>query len=329
MFELSKPLHNGRINVKNRLVMPPMATAKANPDGTVSRALLDYYNEKSRGGHIGLIIVEHSFVSIRGKSSECQLSCSSDGDVAGLRELADVIRHNGSKAVLQINHAGSAGRREVTGMDPIGPSDAPNPRNDAVPSVMDEGAIRQTVREFADAARRAKEAGFDGVEIHSAHGYLLNQFYSPLTNKRTDLYGGDSLRRIRIHREVLGAAREAVGRDFPIFMRLGASDYVEGGSTLEDAFIAAQELEKAGLDLLDISGGFCGYTIDGLNGQGFFAPVTQALKQAVSIPVLLTGGVTEADAADRLLAEGKADLIGVGRAIYEDSDWAVRAMTRG
>ena len=183
---------------------------------------------------------------------------------------------------------------------------------------------------FKEAARRVKEAGFDGVEIHSAHGYLLNQFFSPLSNKRTDEYGKDIMGRIKIHLEVIKAVREAVGKDFPVLLRLGASDYMEGGSTIEHSKIAAVEFEKAGVDILDISGGFCGFMIPAASeqeqDQGYFSSLTSAIKEVVSMPVILTGGITETSAAERLLSQGKADLIGIGRAIYKDSQWAKKAV---
>jgi 2,4-dienoyl-CoA reductase-like NADH-dependent reductase (Old Yellow Enzyme family) len=149
-----------------------------------------------------------------------------------------------------------------------------------------------------------------------------------LTNKRTDEYCGDIYNRIRIHLQVIDAVRSAVGKDFPILVRLGASDFTEGGTTIEDSKVAAREFEKAGVDILDISGGFVGYAPPGLLGQGYFAPLSGAIKSVVSIPVILTGGITEIEAAERLLAEKKADLIGVGRAILENSKWAQRAIEK-
>jgi 2,4-dienoyl-CoA reductase-like NADH-dependent reductase (Old Yellow Enzyme family) len=326
MTYLDQPLVYGRVNLKNRLVMPPMATAKAGPDGSVSKEMINYYYEKAHGGYISLIIIEHSYISVEGKASERQLSIGTDSDSRGLRKLSDIIHQCGSKTVMQINHAGSAAGIAITGVYPKSPSEVANPRNGILPREMTIKEIDEIVLQFRDAAVRVRKAGFDGVEIHSAHGYLLNQFFSPLTNKRNDEYGGDVTGRIRIHLEIIKAIREAVGNDFLILLRLGASDYTPGGSTLEDSMIAAPEFEKAGVDLLDISGGFCGYTDHGLSGQGFFAPLTQALKQVVSIPVLLTGGITDAAAAELLLSEGKTDLIGVGRAIYYDSKWAEKAM---
>ncbi len=328
MSYVRKPLQAGSLVLANRLVMPPMATAKANADGSVSQAVLDYYAEKTEGGYLSLVIIEHSFIHLAGKASERQLSIADDNAIPGYKKLADIIHRNGAKAIVQINHAGSAADHEVTGKAPVGPSAIANPRKGRIiPHELTAQEIRGLVADFQQAARRVKEAGFDGVEIHSAHGYLLNQFFSPLTNQRKDEYGGTVPKRIRIHLEVIAAVREVVGMDYPVLLRLGASDFTDGGSTIEDSIAAVQEFEKAGVDILDISGGFCGYTIpDGSNEQGYFSPLTAAIKKVVSIPVILTGGITQAQAAEELLTEGKADLIGVGRAVLKDSHWAQQAV---
>ena len=187
--------------------------------------------------------------------------------------------------------------------------------------------IQTVVEAFAQGARRAKEAGFDGVELHAAHGYLLNQFYSPLTNQRSDAYMGATLAgRLRFLLEAVEAVRETVGQGFLLAVRLGAGDDLPGGTTLEDSVRACQLLEQAGVDLLDISGGFCGPYRSGSKEQGYFSDWSQAIKQVVSAPVLVTGGITQPEAACRLLEEGKADLIGVGRALLKDSLWAKKAM---
>ncbi len=326
MTYLLKHLENCKLNLNNRLVMPPMATSKSEQDGKVSKDILDYYDEKSQGGYISLIIIEHSFITAQGKASERQLSVADDNMVEELTKLASIIHKNGSKAVMQMNHAGSAASKSVTGLDPVGPSSIANPCTSNVPKELTKEEIKDIILEFKDAARRVKEAGFDGVEIHSAHGYLLNQFFSPLTNKRNDEYGGDLFGRIKIHLDIIKVVRDVVGDDFPILLRLGASDNMEGGITIEDSKIAAVAFEKAGVDLLDISGGFCRYIVPGNTSQGYFSPLTQAIKEVVSIPVLLTGGITEVLAAEKLLSSGKADLIGVARAIYKDSKWAEKAI---
>lgn len=328
MSYLHKPLETGQLILKNRLVMPPMATSTSDIDGLVSKELLDYYDEKSQGGYISLIIIEHSFIAPEGKAHQAQLSISSDKDIEGLKKLSDIIHKNGSKTVMQINHAGSAANQDITGYQAVGPSAIVNPRQGVRPKELTKAEIKNIIDEFAAAALRVKKAGFDGVEIHSAHGYLLNQFFSPLTNHRSDEYGGDVLGRITIHLEIIKAIRNSVGDDFPILLRLGASDYMKGGSTIKDSEIAAVEFEKAGISILDISGGFCGFIVKGLSGEGYFSPLTEAIKKVVSIPVILTGGITDVIAAEKLLAEHKADLIGVGRAIYKDSKWAENAIKK-
>lgn len=323
MVKLLQPLQAGPLTLDNRLVMPPMATSKAEADGQVSQAILDYYDEKSAGGYLALIIIEHSYIQPEGKASLNQLSVADDRMIEGLVKLAQVIHQNGSKTMMQLNHAGSATTQEITGFTPIAPSAIFNPRKgEALPREFTHEEISDLIQAFKKAARRAQSAGFDGVEIHSAHGYLLNQFLSPLTNKRTDEYGGTLINRIRLHLQVIEAVRSEVGPDYPVFLRLGASDFMEGGTTLEDSQIAAREFEKAGVNGLDISGGFCGFALPGINTQGYFFELSEGIKKVVSIPVILTGGITEIEAAEQLLNDGKADLIGVGRALMRNSKWA-------
>lgn len=325
MAYLLNPLRSDLLSLPNRLVMPPMATAKSESDGKVSPAMLEFYREKSDGGQLGLVIVEHSFVHQTGKASANQLSVADDSVIAGLKQLADVLHGNSVKAVMQINHAGSAASAEITGTHPVGPSAIANPRKGGVPQELNQQGIDDIVMAFQNAASRVKAAGFDGVEIHSAHGYLLNQFFSPITNLRTDAYGGSVEKRIKIHLQVIEAVRQAVGPDYPILLRLGAADFVESGSTIQDSQIAAREFEKAGVNILDISGGFSGYINPDNTQPGYFSSLSAAVKEVVSIPVILTGGISTAQAAEALLAAGKADLIGVGRAILQDSQWVKKA----
>ena len=327
MNHLLEPLSHGKLPLKNRLVMPPMATAKANPDGSMTGDLLAYYDEKSRGGAIGLVVTEHCYITRQGMNRIGQPSIADDTTVGGWRELTAIIHRNGSRAAMQINHSGGACSAAATGLEVVAASNVPSPTGlGETPRALTRDEIDTIVGQFAAAARRVKDAGFDGVEIHAAHGYLLNQFFSPLTNKRTDEYGGGVLGRIRIHLEVIAAVREAVGEEFPILLRLGARDYVEGGTRIEDSTTAVVEFERAGVDILDITGGLSGFMRPGHDEPGYFAELSEAIKGVVSIPVILTGGVTEPQQAEQLLADGKADLIGVGRAILKDSEWAQRAV---
>lgn len=248
-----------------------------------------------------------------------------------MRRLADAIHNNGVKAVAQISHAGGAANPQDTGMEPVSASAVQSPRAKAgapLPRAMTVGEIQAVVEAFAQAACRAQEAGFDGVELHAAHGYLLNQFYSPLTNHRTDAYTGATLAgRLRFLLEAVEAVRAAVGQELLLAVRLGAGDDMPGGTTVEDSVRACQLLEQAGVDLLDISGGFCGPYRGGSKEQGYFSDWSQTVKAAVSVPVLVTGGITQPEAARRLLEAGKADLVGVGRALLKDSLWAKRAVS--
>ncbi len=330
MKYVNEPIEINHLKIKNRLVMPPMATS-ASEDGSVTQKLLDYYSEKSAGGYIGLIITEHSYINQQGIANPGQVSISKDSDIEGLKELVNVIHKNGSKVIAQINHAGSSASQKVTGMPIVSASAIVNEgatgRNGELPKAMTIEQIKKVVNDFALAAKRAKEAGFDGVEIHSAHGYLLNQFYSPLTNKRDDAYTGATIEgRLKIHQEVIQAVREMVGTEFLVALRLGGCDYWDGGSTIEDSVEAAVLLEKCGIDLLDISGGLNGYVVPGYKEPGYFSEMTEQIKKKIAIPVILTGGVTQIADAEQLLENGKADLIGVGRAIFKDSTWAERNM---
>lgn len=330
---IHSPIKIGKLELKNRLVMPPMATERSNPDGTVSDALLEYYRPYAEG-YIGLIIVEHSFVHLQGRASAGQLSVSRDSDIEGLSRLAEVLKANGTKAFMQINHAGGAAREVFSEEGIVAPSGIPNPRisnaQGVVPKELDRDGIKRLAILFADAAERAKKAGFDGVEVHMAHGYLLNQFYSAITNKREDEYGGSLENRMRAPLEVLRAVRERVG-DFTVVTRLGGCDYapesgyLECGNTEEDAARASKMLEEAGSQLIDLTGGMSGYNRPE-KGPGWFRDMSRAVKNAVSVPVAVTGGITEIGQAERLLEEGAADLVGVGRAMLKDSGWAKKNM---
>ena len=324
---LKTPILVGQLPIHNRLVLPPMASAHC-PDGKVTDALVDYYEDICRGGHIGLVITEHAYIHPQGRASATQMSVASDDCIPGLTRLVDTIHRCGSKVICQINHAGSATNPNITGgLEAVAPSAVGHPtRGGEAPREMTTEEVAQLPELFAAAARRAKAAGYDGVEIHSAHSYLLNQFYSPLTNKRTDAYGGSLEQRIRVHLEVIAAVRAAVGEEYPIALRLGGCDYMEGGNTVADAAAACKAFAEAGVNLLDISGGMSGFSL-GERGPGWFEDQSRAVKAVTDVPVILTGGVGTKAQADALLQDGAADMIGVGRAILQDHRWAEKEMT--
>lgn len=264
-----------------------------------------------------------------GRASKNQLSVSKDEDIEGLRKLADVIHRNGSKALMQINHAGAAAKKGIAdAVVAISPAGHANPNGalggceliDSDP--MSVNQILEIIEAYIAAALRAKAAGFDGVEIHSAHGYLLNQFYSPLTNRRRDKYSGNSIDgRIKLHTQIIKGVRAATSPDFIVGLRLGGCDYMPGGSTIDDAAIAAPKLMVAGLDFIDLSGGMCFYLRKGHDYPGYFGDLSEAVKDEVEIPVITTGGVKTMEEAQKLLTTGKGDMIGIGRALLQDASW--------
>lgn len=320
MSYLKKELFIKGLRLDNRLVMPPMASAFSD-GGRVGQGLLDYYDEKSRGGHIGLVIVEHAYVSPDGMANRTQLSAASDLDLPGLSRLAETIHKNGSAAFMQLNHCGAAARPGLPGFVPFTVSPETLPGRPLGPK-----DIERLADCFALSVLRAKKAGFDGAELHSAHGYLLDQFYSPLINRRDDAWGGSLEARLKLHLGILSRARELVGDDFILGVRLGACDYRPGGTSLEDSMTAALLLQERGADLIDVSGGLCGFRVPGHSEPGFFAELSAGIKSVVNIPVILTGGITKPQEAEELLRREKADLIGVGRAILRDSLWPAKAM---
>lgn len=237
---LHQPISLGSLTLKNRLVLPPMATEKSDK-GQVTQALVDYYGDMAQSGP-ALIIQEHCFVAPEGRASVHQIAFDERADLDGLKRITAAVHQHHVPILAQLSHAGSAAHKTLTGQEPLGPSAVLNPARTAsaygqpeLPRPMGEKDLVRVRDAFAAAALRAREAGYDGVEIHAAHGYLLNQFYSPLTNKRTDAYTGSTLEgRTRYLREVIQAVRAAVPADFAVTLRLGGGDYMEGGSRPEE-----------------------------------------------------------------------------------------------
>ena len=304
---LSSPLKIKDITLPNRIVMPPMAR-ELSDEGEVSDELIDYYHKRAEG--TGLIIVEHEYVSPDGIASPNQLSMADDSVIESFKELTDSIHSQDSFAIAQINHAG---------FESISPK-----RSNL--NIMSIDEIEHIKESFVNAAVRTQRAGFDGVEIHAAHGYLLSQFYSPYTNKRTDKYGGDLVNRTRLHNEIIREVRENVGEEYIIAIRFGAYDYLEEGSKLEDIPVAVKSFVESGADIIDISGGLCRYANPNSKEPGYFKELSKIAKDSVDVPVILTGGVKKAKDAENLLNEGYCDLIGIGRALLMDAEWSKKAL---
>lgn len=304
---ITEPLKIRNITLQNRIVMPPMDRSSSR-DGSVSDDLINHYRERAES--TGLIIIEHEYVSPEGRAHPKQLSMAGDEVIEGYRKLADAIHLEGSYAIAQISHAGFEAKVE-------------NPLNVNAMTLDDIAHVRES---FIKAALRTEKAGFDGVEIHCAHGYLLNQFYSPYTNKRTDDYGGSLLNRSRLTNEIIRGMREALGEEYIIAVRFGAYDYLDGGSRLEDIGEAVMSFENSGVDLLDISGGLCRFKNPLSKEPGWFKELSKIARDASNCPVILTGGVKKIADAESLLEGGYADLIGIGRAMLMDAKWSRKAL---
>ena len=315
--------------MRNRIIVPPMATAKADDQGLVTDALVDHYRLLAWGG-AAMVIVEHAYVVAAGRLRQRQLSVCDDACIPGLEQVAREIRDAGALAVLQLNHAGSRAPLAVTGVTSRGASGIPVPGDFEAPLPMSTLEIEDISRLFGEAAARAAAAGFHGVEVHGAHGYLLNEFASPYTNRRSDQYGGDAEGRLRLPCEVLSAVRAVLGGDAPLLYRFGCDDGLDTtlGQGLTSALAAqmAPSLAACGVDLLDCSGGLCGSRPPGPTTQGYFIPAAALIRKAVTVPVAGVGGITEPAYAERVVREGLVDAVCVGRAHLADPGWAGRAL---
>jgi len=318
LASLLDPLEVKGLKLKNRIVMPPMHTGLATSKGAVTSGLIEHYVKRSKA--LGLVIIEHSYVSLDGKLSEKQLGIYDDKLVLGLKKLSKSVHAIGSPVVIQISHAGSTASMEITGMQPVAPSSSESAEE------LQVEEIKVLVEAFTMAAERAIRAGFDGVEIHGAHGFLLNQFFSPLTNRRRDGYGGSLENRLKFPLEVVERVKEKVGRRLLLY-RLGSDDLDPAGTRIEDSQKLAAKLEEAGVDIIDVSGGLCGSRPEQLQGiQGYFIPQAQQIRKVVDIPVIGVGGITEPQYADKLIRDGRVDLVAVGRGLLKDPDWAMKAI---
>ena len=330
---LFSPAKIGGLELKNRIMKAPQSSGMSNMDGTVSERLVRYYRKQAAGG-AAMIIVEYAYVDdIGAKSAHCHLGISSNEHIPGLAWLAENIEEQGAIPAIQIEHCG---RQKFLGTQPIcAPSAIPWPKLwdqygvQAVPHVLTVEEIQDIVSAFGDSALRAKQAGFKLVEIHGAHGYLLTNFFSPTTNHRTDLYGGSLENRMRIYIEIVRDVRKKVGPDFPVTIRLSGTDYEPDGFPIEDTIQLAKTLEKEGIDGFHISGGDHHTMIHQVSPMA--VPVchnvwaAEAVKKAVSVPVIASGSITLPEYAEDIIASGKGDFVGLGRPLWADPEWPKKA----
>ncbi|MEM0454071.1 MAG: NADH:flavin oxidoreductase [Sulfolobales archaeon] len=312
------------MRLRNRLVLPPMASELSGPNGEVTNKLLAHY--EVRAGCVGLLIVEHSYISPEGKNSPNQLGIWCDDLITGLSKLAAVIKENDAVAIIQLNHAGGRANPLVCGCKSIAPSSVLVPNGYEIPREMSKDDIERVLKAFKEAARRAVNAGFNGIEIHGAHGFLLNQFLSPITNKRSDEFGGSLEGRMRFPLMVVEEVKKVIAGKLLLY-RIGADDMVEGGFTINEAIKFAMRLAELGVDIIDVSGGLCGARPQELQGiQGYFIPLAHRIRKHVEIPVIGVGGITDSCYANKIVKEGIVDLVAVGRAQLANPRWGCEAI---
>ena len=324
---LFSPLTLHTMTLKNRVVMPPMCTDYATIGGAVTDRLIEYYTTRARGG-VGLIDVEFAYVHPAGKVFEHMLGIYDDKLIPGLRRLTDSVHQGGAKIIIQIAHGGRRGHSDITGLTPVAPS--PIPRlNGETPKELSLAEIEDLIQAFILAAARARKAGFDGVMIHMAHAYLLQQFLSPFSNARTDRYGGDLEGRARFPLEIVKGVRRELGDDYPVTCRLCGDEFLKGGFDLAQSIQVAKMLEANGVNAIEVSAGAheTGQVITAppYYPMGFLSPLSEGIKKAVGIPVGIVGRIHTPDTAEQLLEQGKADLIAVGRGLIADPEWPKKA----
>jgi len=321
--KIFEPIQIGSLTVKNRLVVPAMASNYSNLEGLATEQLIGYHEAKAKGGW-GLIIVEDYRVCPEAGASAKLPGLYDDKQIPSHQELTRRVHAAGGKIVAQIYHAGWESKREFVGACPVSVAAVKNLAMANMPQALTVEQIHVIVQQFADCAKRVKAAGFDGVEIHGAHGYLLEQFFSPQLNSRSDAYGGDFAGRSRLALEVVQAVRQAVGADFPILYRMTVAEYVEGGLGIEESKALAILLEDAGVDAINCSQGAgsmgCGIMTIPPSAVRPAAYVghAAAIKSVVDIPVIAVGRINTPEIAEAVIRSGQADLVAMGRASIAD-----------
>ena len=322
--KLFEPYTVKSMTLRNRIVMTPIGTNFAEHTGEVNERIIDYYKQRAKGG-TGLITIEAASVySPQGASGSYQLRIDHDNYIPGLYRLCESIHDCGSKISILLNHAGSVANGKMTNIQPVSASDIPSRVGGDIPRALTTDEIYTIVDKFAEAAKRAVTAGFDAVEIQAGHGYLLNQFLSPTTNDRTDEFGGSKENRARFTTLVLKAVRETVGENIPIFLGISADELAEGGNTLDDT-LEIVEYFKDYVDVFDVSAGLtCSiqyqYDADYLP-DGWKSYMSKSIKEKTGKPCQTSGNIREPEVANRILEDGEADLIAIGRGLIADPEW--------
>ncbi len=309
--------------------MAPMGTNYAADTGAVSDRLIRHYVERARGG-TGLIIVENTVVQYPlGRGAARHLRIDADEFTPGLNRLAEAVQRQGARVAIQLNHAGALTTTARAGATPVGPSNVPMAPGRAAPRPLTLAEIDEITQCFIAAGARAQKAGFDAVEVHGAHGYLLSEFLSPYTNHRTDEYGGSLENRLRFPLAVIRGMRQALGLRYPIWMRLNGDDFVEGGLGLDEVKVIARALVAAGLDALHVSAALPGAHQKQVEPmryeQGWKLYLATAIREAAGVPVMATSVIREPAFAEQAIAEGRVDLVVMGRGLLADPNWANKA----
>ncbi|HAX72527.1 MAG TPA: 2,4-dienoyl-CoA reductase [Firmicutes bacterium] len=320
-----KPLTVKHMTIKNRIIMPPMGSNHGGANGEFEESHIKYYEQRAKGG-TGLIIVENACVDYPlGSNGTTQIRINHDCFIPGLYKLTETLHKYGTCVALQINHAGaSAVPSRIGGAQPVSSSTIPSKTGGAIPRALTKEEIEDIAVKYAEAARRAQIAGFDAVEIHGGHSYLICQFLSPLYNDRTDEFGGSVENRTRFAKMVIEKVRAEVGPFFPILFRISADELLEGGNTLEDTLEILEYLNDE-IDIYNVSAALNDSVYKQIDAMyledGWRAYMSEAVKNKFNKPTITTGNIRTAAVAEDILASGKADLIGMGRGLIADPNW--------
>ncbi len=328
---LFQPFKVKGLEIQNRILMASMGNNLSGTQGIITPRAMAYYLERVKGG-VGMVITEAVAVSLRGRHRAGGL-CLYDADhEKGMRLLVKTVHENGGRVAIQLNHGGRLCDPSVNGGHVVAPSEIPAPPRLRPPNAMTVHEIRETVLDFARSAKRAAEVGFDAIEIHGAHGYLIHQFFSPRSNRREDEYGGTVENRMRFHLEIVRAVRESVGEDFPLIFRLSAEEFEDGGYSLEEAIILGRALKDAGVDILHVSAGTTERPQSSLYcippqalHEGCLIHFAEKFRKEVGPPVIGVGRITSPEMAERILWEKKVDLVAMGRSLVADPGWGIKA----